>query len=299
MCFDNRLQHVYHKVVKPVLEDLGFECIRGDEISETGIIIEQVREYIEEATLVICDLTFDNPNVFYELGIAHILNKPTILISQTPANIPFDVRHYRIVSYKDEKLGLLDLRDELTKSLGKMFDFSNLEQHKRIKELPISKDELEDQRTALFSNYLDSKRYAIKFLGDVKDTFSFNKIQMIALEDGNADIKREAFTALHKINPEKAKPILIEEGLRWQKEYIVRERVVTLLGSYQPDKELLDRILSQKGDTSWGVRRSVCEVLGRWGERKAITPLREMLTDSEQQVRLAAVEALGRLQSNE
>ena len=113
MSFDLRLQHIYDRVVRPVLEDFEFRCQRGDEISVSGVILEQIINSIENANVVICDLTFNNPNVFFELGIAYMLKKPTILIAQNAANIPFDVRHWRIIPYEDNKLGLLDLKEKL------------------------------------------------------------------------------------------------------------------------------------------------------------------------------------------
>lgn len=61
MCFDGRLQHVYHKVVKPVLENHEFSCVRADEIGDVGVIMDQIRDAIKKAELIICDLTFENP----------------------------------------------------------------------------------------------------------------------------------------------------------------------------------------------------------------------------------------------
>lgn len=298
MCFDGRLQTVYQKVVKPVLQNHGFACTRADEMSSAGIIMDQIREAIEKATLVMCDLTFDNPNVFYEMGIAHILKKPTIMISQNPADIPFDVKHWRIIGYSDTKEGLLDLRDILTETLSKLFP--HLKDRKQVHELAgklplLLEDELQIQRTQLFSNSLDFKRYAIKFLGEYGDKASFDKIKHIAMGDPNPDIVRDAFTALYKIDPEKARPLLLGSGLRAQNYLLVRERVVTLLGEYPPDDELVAQMIKQLGDSSWGVRKVVCEVLGRWGDVRAIGPLQGMQIDPGAQVRLAAAEALERL----
>jgi hypothetical protein len=298
MCFDGRLQTVYQKVVRPVLENHGFACTRADEMSSTGIIMDQIRDAIEKATLVMCDLTFDNPNVFYEMGIAHVLTKPTIMISQNPANIPFDVKHWRIIGYADTKEGLLDLRDILTDTLFKLFPhLKDQEQvHELSAKLPLLlEDELQIQRTQLFSNSLDFKRYAIKFLGEYGDKASFDRIKHVAMEDPNPDIVRDAFTALYKIDPEKAMPLLRGAGVRAQKSLLVRERVVTLLGGYPADDELVHQMIAQLGDSSWGVRKVVCEVLGRWGDVRSIGPLQGMMIDIEPQVRLAAAEALERL----
>jgi hypothetical protein len=296
MCFDGRLHHVYHRVVKPVLENHGFHCKRGDEILESGMIVEQIQTAINGASLILCDLTFDNPNVFYELGIAHVQKKPIIMISQNPANAPFDIRHWRIIPYEDSKLGLLDLREALVEYLNKTFP-SDQEpyKHRPMTDFPVAIDELEIQRTGVFSASLEFKRYAIKFLGDHRDKASFQRIEMIAVSDSNPDVIRDAFSSLYKIDPDEARPLLLESGLHRQKEYLVRERVVALLGNYPPDEGLLGVMREQLGDTSWGVRRTVCEVLGRWGKSEAVGPLQKMLSDPEPQVRLAAAEALERL----
>ncbi len=120
MCFDSRLQSIYQKVVRPVLEGHGFTCVRGDEILVPGVVVDQVRDEINSASLVFCDLSFQNPNVFYELGVAHTLDKPTLLISQSASGIPFDVAHLRVIPYEDSKIGLLDLREQLVKALNKI-----------------------------------------------------------------------------------------------------------------------------------------------------------------------------------
>jgi hypothetical protein len=62
---------------------------------------------------VICDCTGRNSNVFYEIGIAHTLGREVILITQSAADIPFDLRHLRYVLYSDTKAGLLVLQTQL------------------------------------------------------------------------------------------------------------------------------------------------------------------------------------------
>lgn len=122
---------------------------------------------------------------------------------------------------------------------------------------------------------------------------------MIAVGDPNVDVVRDAFTALYKIDSNKARSLLLDAGLRRQKEFLVRERVVSLFGSGEPDNELLNQMTEQLGDTSWGVRRAVCEVLGKWRQAAAVGPLQKMLSDPEPLVRLAAAEALERLHETE
>jgi hypothetical protein len=226
MCFDERLFHIYHKVVKPVLESEGFYCQRGDEITDIGAVIQQINNAISKADLVLCDLTFENPNVFYELGFAHASNKATVLISQDAANIPFDVRHMRIIPYEDSNIGLLDLRENLIKTIVALFPGGSRKNiTENINSIPLNMEEISQQRIALFSNSVAEKRYAIKFLGDCQDAESFKTIaRMIGIEE-NPDILRDCFTSVIKIDSENAYDILIEEGLRTQKNYLVREKV--------------------------------------------------------------------------
>jgi hypothetical protein len=60
---------------------------------------------IDRSRVVICDCTGRNPNVFYEIGIAHTLGREVILITQNPEDIPFDLRHLRYVRYLNNAEG--------------------------------------------------------------------------------------------------------------------------------------------------------------------------------------------------
>ena len=51
------------------------------------------------AKVLVAELTSRNPNVYYELGIAHALQKPVVLISSNEEDVPFDVRHIRVIYY--------------------------------------------------------------------------------------------------------------------------------------------------------------------------------------------------------
>jgi hypothetical protein len=62
--------------------------------------MQSVWESISKASIIIADLTNRNPNVFYELGIAHTLGKPVIMITQSMEFVPFDLRHLRCILYE-------------------------------------------------------------------------------------------------------------------------------------------------------------------------------------------------------
>jgi hypothetical protein len=296
MPFDTRLQTIYSKVFKPGLESHGFVCTRADEMREPGIIMEQIKIAISEANLILGDLTFNNANVFYEIGIAHSLSKLTLLFCQRVSEIPFDLKLQRVERYEDTKEGLLDLRDRFEIILSEHFPIDTSTNKPLIpRTFIVSTNEKLLQREALFSNSSEVKRYAIKYLGDNSDHDSYNIIEGMATIQKDPDLVRDAFTSLVKIDPAKAYAFLIERGLRHQEHFLVRERVVYLLGKYPCDKDLFKQIIDQRRDSSWGVRRAVCNVLGRWDNIEAMGYLHQMLADPEPDVRSAADEALTRL----
>ena len=65
---------------------------------------------------MIANINGRNPNVFYELGIAHTLDKPTLLVAKTVSDVPFDIRSKRLILYKDEN----ELRDHLQTNLTRV-----------------------------------------------------------------------------------------------------------------------------------------------------------------------------------
>lgn len=84
-------------IVEPAIEPLDLKVIRADQIAEPGMITSQVIEYIFHAKLVVADLSFLNPNVFYELALRHLSRKPTVQIVRKGDAIPFDVNQFRTV----------------------------------------------------------------------------------------------------------------------------------------------------------------------------------------------------------
>lgn len=94
------LDVTYKNIIKPSVENAGFNCIRGDEVLESGIIDKSMYALLIHADLVIADITTFNPNAIYELGIRHAA-KPfsTIIMKEKDGNIPFDINHNKIFTY--------------------------------------------------------------------------------------------------------------------------------------------------------------------------------------------------------
>jgi hypothetical protein len=106
MPFAEPFDSLYHDVIFPVADGLGFEIIRVDEIPGPGIILNDIQTQIEQAHAVVAEISSHNPNVFYELGYAHALRKPAILLVRRDESgrMPFDVRGYRAI-FCDDTIG--------------------------------------------------------------------------------------------------------------------------------------------------------------------------------------------------
>ena len=112
--FDTYFSHI----IKPALEDCSLYAIRGDSLYRPTTIVDDIWQGIREAKLLIAELTDRNPNVFYELGLAHAISKPVILISKSIDDVPFDLRSIRVLVYdKDHPDWGNKLRLSLTKAI--------------------------------------------------------------------------------------------------------------------------------------------------------------------------------------
>jgi hypothetical protein len=90
----------YEKVYKPAIEKAGLRAVRADaDIFGTGKIIDQIWRGIKAAKVLVAELTSRNANVLYELGLAHALQKPVVLVSSNEPDVPFDLQHIRVIYY--------------------------------------------------------------------------------------------------------------------------------------------------------------------------------------------------------
>jgi hypothetical protein len=117
MQFGQPFDTLYQEVIEPGTRSLGLNAVRIDEIAGPGIIFQDIKDQIAEAKIVIAEITAPNQNVFYELGYAHALNKPTILLAQRGKELPFDIRSYRVIFYDDSIGGKPALERNLRKHL--------------------------------------------------------------------------------------------------------------------------------------------------------------------------------------
>lgn len=96
--------------IRVVCSGLGLESWRADRDIQTGKIMESIWKRIDTSKIIVADLTGKNPNVMYELGLAHGIRNDVILITQDdPGTLPFDIKGVRVSQYESSDSGLRDL----------------------------------------------------------------------------------------------------------------------------------------------------------------------------------------------
>ena len=84
-------------IIEPALEPFQLTVVRADAIDKPGVITRQIIDYIMRSRLVIADLSFHNPNVFYELALRHSVKLPIVQLIRTIDKVPFDVNQMRTI----------------------------------------------------------------------------------------------------------------------------------------------------------------------------------------------------------
>ncbi|HNG27853.1 MAG TPA: hypothetical protein PLJ37_10620 [Chitinophagales bacterium] len=115
MPFDPKFREVFDTIKETLeSEELNIECNRADDFHQPHII-ETILKGIAKSEYIIADLTELNANVFYELGLAHVVKEiyKVIIITQDMKYVPFDLRQFRCIVYEQSISGSKKLRDEL------------------------------------------------------------------------------------------------------------------------------------------------------------------------------------------
>jgi hypothetical protein len=115
-----------HIAIRNACGDAGFKCVRGDDIWDHSTIMQDVFALILRAQVVVVDFTGKNGNVMYETGIAHTLGKIVIPISQSQADVPFDLKHHRVLHYLHNLQGLAELSKGLAAKLRSLGSAGNV-----------------------------------------------------------------------------------------------------------------------------------------------------------------------------
>jgi hypothetical protein len=100
MAFAPPIGGYYATIYEPAIRKAKMRPVRADsDMFGTGKIMDQIWQGIHAARILVAELTDKNPNVFYELGLAHALEKPVVLVAANEEDVPFDIRHIRVIYY--------------------------------------------------------------------------------------------------------------------------------------------------------------------------------------------------------
>lgn len=123
MQFTPEFNDLYSEVIKPTVESFGIDCVRADDIYSSGSILDDITQSIIESAFVIADITPDNPNVFYEVGYAHAIKKPVILLSDNRRDkLPFDISGFRVILYDNSIGGKTKVEERLNKHINNILN---------------------------------------------------------------------------------------------------------------------------------------------------------------------------------
>jgi hypothetical protein len=134
MPFDKQYKEVFDTIAEAAF-GVNFFCRLAKDVFGGGYIMEDILKGVGNSEVIIADLTGKNPNVFYELGIAHMVKniEKVIMLTQSMDDVPFDLRPFRCVLYEQSPRGLEQLKRDLTRALN--------ETSKGIYRFAVKKDE--------------------------------------------------------------------------------------------------------------------------------------------------------------
>lgn len=116
--YEDQFLDLYRKIIEPTIRSSGFTALLAGQEVKPGKADDQIHDFIKTSNFCIADLTGSNPNVMYEIALAHSLQKPVILItSGETKDIPFDIRQYRTIKYDLNEAGYVQLKEKLFESI--------------------------------------------------------------------------------------------------------------------------------------------------------------------------------------
>lgn len=161
MPFREPFSTYYDAIFDPAVRGANLDPVRGDSLFRPSPIMADVWRMIQDAKVLLAELTTKNANVFYELGLAHAIGKPVVLVAETMDDVPFDLQALRVILYdkNDPEWGkkLRDrIRSSLVETMGDSIEAVPSMYRKRVKsqapvdsEINLRLDSLERRMNAL------------------------------------------------------------------------------------------------------------------------------------------------------
>ena len=123
MQFTKEFTDIHEEVIKNVCNEFELDARLASDTYGPGMIISDIVQSITDSEFVIAEITPNNANVFYELGYAHGINKPVILLAnRATVKLPFDVSPFRVLMYDNSIAGRRDFEEGLRKHINSVLD---------------------------------------------------------------------------------------------------------------------------------------------------------------------------------
>lgn len=227
MPFNSLFQTEYDKIIQPALEEIGVQCIRGDEIYVKQRIVDDIWLQIRRCRFVLAELTSKNPNVLYEIGLAHAIGKPIIIITRNEDDVPFDLKSLRYLFYNvNDPFWGDNLKIGIQKLAQKVIDNPAIEKYLEGIELPKikypdikkGKDKTEKVKKVLFDisgtwfgAFIDDlnlthqvvlqlKQNNDELFGSAVITYSINDDEVVVQQIMNGVISEENMISINGVN---------------------------------------------------------------------------------------------------
>ena len=152
---------IYDQIFKPAIEKAGYQAYRVDENSSSVWITEKIFKAIQESPMALCDLSNQNPNVLYELGLRQAYDKPVVLVQDEKTDKIFDVSGISTVFYESNRLyeNVFDAREKITKAIldTKQGRYNSIVKVMKAHAAPVSTGDmtLEDKLEIMLSGIID------------------------------------------------------------------------------------------------------------------------------------------------
>ena len=184
------LDKTYNTIIEPVFKQLGFICLRADDIKHSGVIDLHMYENILKSDFVLADISTLNPNVLYELGIRHAVKRySTLIIAEKELEYPFDLNHILIDSYEH---------------LGKAIDYDEVIRFRKLlsdKIEQILKNPVVDSPFYTILPNLQTPSFTKEEIEEIKETISVGKsVSEILVESEEARKKNDFEKAIELLN---------------------------------------------------------------------------------------------------
>jgi hypothetical protein len=113
----------YREIYRQAIFDAGLEPRRADDLFRPATIVKEIWELTKTAKILLADLSGKNPNVMYELGLAHAITKPVVLVTESMEDVPFDLRALRVLEYdKNAPRWADELQANITQALQEVLE---------------------------------------------------------------------------------------------------------------------------------------------------------------------------------